>query len=65
MPQAYCAVLPEEKQNDAQAAAAQLPALGISELSCPGGSPEHAQYLEKMGFVPQGDGRYAKRLAGQ
>ena len=44
---------------------AQLPVLGISELSCPGGSPEHAQYLEKMGFVPQGDGRYAKRLAGQ
>lgn len=40
----------------------QLPALGISELSCPSGSPEHMQYLEKMGFALREDGSYTKRL---
>ena len=41
---------------------AQLPDLGISELSCPSGSPEHAQYLEKMGFALREDGSCVKRL---
>ena len=40
----------------------QLPACGITRLSCPADSSEHVQYMEKMGFVLQEDQRYAKKL---
>ncbi len=43
----------------------QLPALGVTRLSCPGGSPEHTRYLEKMGFSPQADGRYVRELTAE
>lgn len=41
---------------------AQLPALGVTRLSCPGGGPEHTRYLEKMGFSRLDDGRYVREL---
>ena len=41
-----------------------LPARGIACLSGTADSPEHVQYMEKMGFIPQEDGSYLKRLSG-
>lgn len=37
-------------------------ALGVSSLRAQPGDAEHAQYLLKMGFEPQADGTYLKRL---
>ena len=39
-----------------------LPSCGIRRLSCAADSPEHVQYMEKMGFVRQEDGSYRKQL---
>ena len=40
-----------------------LPARGVSCLAGSADSAEHVAYMEKMGFVPQGDGTYLKQLA--
>ena len=40
-----------------------LPGCGIARLSCDADTPAHVAYMEKMGFVRQGDGSYVKELA--
>lgn len=42
----------------------QLPAYGVTSLSCQTDSPEHVEYLEKMGFTAQTSGCYTKQLKG-
>lgn len=44
---------------------ANLPSHGIKKLTCTTGVPEHASYLEKMGFALQDDGSYCRRLADE
>lgn len=39
-----------------------LPAHGVSSLRCTAESPEHIQYVEKMGFARQADQSYTKSL---
>ena len=39
-----------------------LPAHGVSSLRCMAESPEHIQYVEKMGFARQADQSYTKSL---
>jgi hypothetical protein len=38
----------------------KLPSLGITRLICRTSVPEHAAYLEKMGFTPRGDGSFCR-----
>ena len=40
-----------------------LPGCGVARLSCDADTPAHVAYMEKMGFVRQGDGSYVKELA--
>ena len=40
-----------------------LPGCGVARLSGAADSPEHVQYMEKMGFTRLEDGSYFKRLA--
>ena len=40
----------------------ELPSCGISRLSCSADSPEHVQYMEKMGFTLQENQKYVKEL---
>ena len=40
-----------------------LPEYGVERLLSPADSPEHVQYMEKMGFVKQEDGTYLKKLS--
>ena len=40
----------------------KLPDYGLARLSCAADSPEHVQYMEKMGFARQADQRYVKEL---
>lgn len=40
----------------------RLPALGITELTCSCASPEHAAYMEKMGFALRENGVYVKSI---
>ena len=40
----------------------ELPSCGISRLSCAADSPEHVQYMEKMGFTLQKNQKYVKEL---
>ena len=43
----------------------RLPDFGITRLICGEKSPEHVQYMEKMGFVRQEDGRCCRQLAAE
>ena len=40
----------------------QLPSYGITHLFCKASSPEHDQYMEKMGFNRQENGIYVKEV---
>ena len=40
----------------------QLPSYGITQLFCKASSPEHNQYMEKMGFSRQKNGIYVKEV---
>ena len=40
----------------------QLPAYGVAQLFCEENSPEHAQYMEKMGFTRQENRMYVKHV---
>ena len=41
----------------------ELTECGVKRLFCAAHSPEHVQYMEKMGFVKQEDGQYMKELS--
>ena len=39
-----------------------LPSCGVTRLTCAADTPEHVQYMEKMGFARLEDGSYLKHL---